>query len=273
MPASTLTVFNPLDEDEIFPEEKQELLLPDIGYRRNLFVAPWRSLVASGKIDLIDSIPHDRCAATILKFELEDAKIKEKIAQLGFSTLFCTSTDRKWPIRNIAYPDYISDRVYSNDIKDIPFSFVGWENNKLRQVIFERYKSVPSVIKRDFYGIGVENERNKAHATEYLDILSRTRFSLCPRGVGSGTKRFWESLKTGAIPILISDALILPNCWDWNNTIIRVGEQPFIRHIHKLTTSMILPKGREEILRENCYQAAQAFSNPTFLANYIQSQL
>ncbi len=192
---------------------------------------------------------------------------------LGFKKLYCTSTDKGWAIKNLSYPDYISPEIRNNPKKDFDFCMVGWANNVLRKTIFERYKHLPSVIKRDTYGQGVVNHRNKEHAEQYIDILSRSRFSLCPRGVGNGTKRFWESLKAGAIPILISDGLELPKCWDWENTILRLSSREVIENPNKIPVTLILPRGREELMRENCIKAARAFTDAGFIGEYLKNSL
>ena len=44
----------------------------------------------------------------------------------------------------------------------------------------------------------------------YRNVLSQSRFSLCPMGIGPNSIRLWESLSYGAIPIVISDNLWLP---------------------------------------------------------------
>lgn len=256
--------------DKVLPEERLALTLPDLGYNKPLVVAPWRSLLLHKQLDTLQSIPKELCHSTILTFEWEDYILRKLLVEMGFQSLFCTSISKKWPIRNFSYPDYISEEITSNPDKDIQFSFVGWENNSLRKWIFKRFEGVPSVIKRDRYSYTVENRNKESY--EYLDILSRSRFSLCPSGVGTGTKRFWESLKAGAIPILISNEWTPPPCWDWKNTIITLKEWEATQR-NKIPVSMILPRGREEELRNNCYKAATAFSNPEFIANYLKNTI
>jgi hypothetical protein len=44
----------------------------------------------------------------------------------------------------------------------------------------------------------------------YNKVLSDTRFSLCPEGAGPNTLRFWESIASGAIPVLFNRTLEFP---------------------------------------------------------------
>ncbi len=265
MPAAPL-IYCPIDRDLVLPEEQFELYYAGREMSNSLTIVPWRSLLAAGALDAADSIPLDARNATILKWEWEIPEINRKIVDLGFKTLFCTSTSKKWPIQNFAYPDWVKSSVYSNPVKNIHFSFVGWNNNTLRGRIFELYGHLPSVIKRDAYN---SSERNKEHDTEFVDILSRSRFSLCPAGVGSGTRRIWESLKAGAIPVVISDDWVPPTCWDWSNTVLSLKKWQVLELTNKINVTTILPPWREEAMRANCYKASRAFHSHEFLLKYI----
>jgi hypothetical protein len=44
----------------------------------------------------------------------------------------------------------------------------------------------------------------------YKQILMDSQFSLCPLGTGPNSIRLWESLSFGAVPIILSDSLVLP---------------------------------------------------------------
>jgi len=44
-----------------------------------------------------------------------------------------------------------------------------------------------------------------AAETEYLDIMARSVFALCPSGSGPNTLRLWEAMGAGVIPVILSD--------------------------------------------------------------------
>jgi hypothetical protein len=44
----------------------------------------------------------------------------------------------------------------------------------------------------------------------YNQVLSDSRFSLCPEGAGPNTLRLWESIAVGAVPVLFNQSLELP---------------------------------------------------------------
>ncbi|MEM6820969.1 MAG: exostosin family protein [Verrucomicrobiota bacterium] len=47
-------------------------------------------------------------------------------------------------------------------------------------------------------------------AYRYNQVLSDSKFSLCPAGAGPNTLRFWESIAIGSIPVLFEKNLLLP---------------------------------------------------------------
>lgn len=73
----------------------------------------------------------------------------------------------------------------------------------------------------------VDDKEREARTMQYNDILSRSKFSLCPSGAGPNSIRFWESLAIGSIPVVLSDGLCLPyedGKWAWENCVIFVDE-------------------------------------------------
>ena len=105
----------------------------------------------------------------------------------------------------------------------------------------------------------IANEKKKY----YKRILERSRFSLCPAGAGPSSIRFFESLASGSIPVLLADTLALPkvNAVDWNECIIRVPEDKYsqLRDI----LGKISPE-REIVMRQNCIEAYKRLSGENF---------
>lgn len=69
-----------------------------------------------------------------------------------------------------------------------------------------------------------KNRLEKKHS--YIDLLGSSKTTLCPRGTGPSSIRFWESLAMGSVPILIADNLELPfeEHINWDEFVIRVPE-------------------------------------------------
>ena len=60
--------------------------------------------------------------------------------------------------------------------------------------------------------------------THYGDIISRSKFVLCPRGYACSTWRLFETLKAGRAPVIISDQWIPPQGPDWERFSVRIKE-------------------------------------------------
>jgi hypothetical protein len=78
-----------------------------------------------------------------------------------------------------------------------------------------------------------KNEKNKAFLMidyqedvkrHYGDIISRSKFILCPRGYACSTWRLFETMKAGRVPVIISDQWVPPIGPVWETFSIRVRE-------------------------------------------------
>lgn len=64
---------------------------------------------------------------------------------------------------------------------------------------------------------------------DYSFSLRRSRFFICPRGNGVGSIRFFETLETGRVPVVISDAYVPPADIDWSSCALFVKERELDR--------------------------------------------
>ena len=58
----------------------------------------------------------------------------------------------------------------------------------------------------------------------YLSLLMRSKFILCPRGIGTSSWRLFETMKAGRVPVIISDQWVPPEGPSWLECSIRVPE-------------------------------------------------
>ena len=109
----------------------------------------------------------------------------------------------------------------------------------------------------------IGKDKRNERATQYMDIMKRSRFSLAPSGSGPNSIRFWEALGSGTIPILLADTLELPSlppslpCWE--DTILRIPEKDFPTTLAELAQYTTTTK--EEQMRANCIQIYMFLKN------------
>ena len=61
--------------------------------------------------------------------------------------------------------------------------------------------------------------------TRYGEVISQSKFVLCPRGYGCSTWRLFEALKAGRVPVIISDQWVEPAGPAWETFSIRVKQR------------------------------------------------
>lgn len=125
-----------------------------------------------------------------------------------------------YPLPLICHPHGIK-----KNNRDIFASFLGSNTHPIRTEIIKRYGSIQNWFISDSYQ---DNDF-------FCDVLSRSIFSLCPRGVGLTSFRICESLEQGAIPVYISDKFIIPGHKDFNEygVLITHEQLPELDHILK----------------------------------------
>jgi len=136
--------------------------------------------------------------------------------------------------------------------KDLLYSFIGGATHAVRRPILrmKRHKDTVIVSRPGFFGkLKLPPAVKDRITAEYIDILFRSRFALCPSGVSLITYRFTEALCAGAIPVVIADNLVLPPGVDWKKCIIHVNERD-VGKLDKIIRS--IPKEREDAMRQAC---------------------
>ncbi len=190
---------------------------------------------------------------------IEYRKIIPVLRRLGVNVLFTPHATKKQEYKDIAvvpFPLYPTNGADPANKKNILYSFIGLKSHSIRNKIFTLPQKPDTIIKeRKRWHFWIVNKRKrKKEKKEYQDVLARSRFSLCPRGTGPSTIRFWESLQAGAIPVLSSDAMALPEIKgiNWRDCIIQVPEKN-ISSVDRIIRA-ISPK-KETHMRKNCLRA------------------
>jgi hypothetical protein len=86
--------------------------------------------------------------------------------------------------------------------KDIFCSFVGSATHSVRMEMLHHLVNKPEyVLKPKHWSPSIEDKRKDL----FLDITSRSKFSLCPRGYGTTSFRLYEAMQLRSVPVYIYD--------------------------------------------------------------------
>ena len=113
--------------------------------------------------------------------------------------------------------------VETNGEEDLLFSFMGQARTRLRQriALLKHPRGVlEDTSKFDaFFAVGKQDNHLR-----YADVLRRSKFVVCPKGVGTSSIRLFECLRAGRVPIIVSDQWVEPEGPEWAKFSIRVAE-------------------------------------------------
>lgn len=59
----------------------------------------------------------------------------------------------------------------------------------------------------------------------YADVVARSQFVLCPRGIGTSSFRLFETMQSGRVPVIISDGWVPCANIEWSKFSLRVREK------------------------------------------------
>lgn len=194
--------------------------------------------------------------------------------------------------RNMDIIKYLTDSNNNinliNKERKYLYSFIGGYNNsyinKLRPNLFKMKHPINTfvqstggwhfeeqVYKEQVRGVKLNNNDKKKmslNCSKYNQILLQSRYSLCPLGSGPNSIRFWESLALGAIPVLLSDMLELPQLNDliWSDCIVIIKECDY-KKIPQILAQISLSD--ELKMKENCLKIYAQFSKNNFCSSIL----
>ena len=121
--------------------------------------------------------------------------------------------------------------------QDWPFSFVGAMSSNLRKSVFKLSDLSPGIRDTSEFNFWHSTPSEKAsQGLFFAESMARSRFSLCPRGIGTTSFRPYESMVAGRAPVIISDNWVPPAHVNWDFAVfVRESE---IANIPQLLESM-----------------------------------
>jgi hypothetical protein len=109
---------------------------------------------------------------------------------------------------------------------DLLFSFLGAPTHKVRRRLYQL--ADPDGLIEDTHSFSLWRalppDEYEHRNRRYASILARSKFVLCPRGVGTSTYRLFEAMQAGRAPVLVSDQWVEPRGPNWGAFLLRVPE-------------------------------------------------
>jgi LmbE family N-acetylglucosaminyl deacetylase len=153
--------------------------------------------------------------------------------------------------QHIIPPPDISDKFsYFLENPELSIGFVGQKNNGREKILsfFKDSGLKTNFILRDEYILKLK----KHHKKEFEDNMNENLFTLCYRGRGNFSVRFYETLMRGRIPIQINSSSIFPyeNEIDYSEVGIFIEEDDLdTTNIEKLVKDYYNSKTPDELLQ------------------------
>lgn len=146
----------------------------------------------------INSLPGDRQYYSIIQYDSGPLiRLPKNVKMFAMSG----------PVVHYPLPLVCEPHRYKMDHgKTIFANFIGSLTHPIRRKIVSRLQNKAG------YSISYK----KKSLEQFCDILSRSVFTLCPRGFGETSFRIQEALQYGSIPVYISDKFIIPHNYDFN---------------------------------------------------------
>jgi len=144
---------------------------------------------------LLDSLDRSKKYFTIVQY---DDNILNELRDLEI-LIFAQGGYGKYKKKSYEIPLNCICSFVENNKKDIFASFVGRNTHSIRNEMFAILRNSPKFILSE-----------SLNYNEFKNIMTRSIFSLCPRGYGLTSFRIYESLCAGSIPVYIYDEPFIP---------------------------------------------------------------
>jgi len=112
--------------------------------------------------------------------------------------------------------------------KDIFFSFLGGSTSFVRKRLLRFNFGRPDIVIENtsaYQHWNLKQANRDEWQRKYVEIATRSRFVLCPRGAGTGIIRLFEMLEMGIVPVILSDGWVPPRGPKWEEFSIFVRER------------------------------------------------
>jgi len=223
---------------EKFIYNHKELILNDYNYLPIFWTNCYTNKVFKNEFydiqNVLDKLDNSKKYFTISQ---HDDCVYEKLPQ---ETLIFSMGGNKKGKNIIPIPLICSPINYPKKNKELKISFVGSLTHPIRNLLYENLKNDKDFI---FSVKGWELITNDKNIFNFMDTMSKSVFSLCPRGYGKSSFRLYESMQLDSIPIYVYDEKWLPweNEINWSDLSILISENE-IKEIKNKISSVNVEK-------------------------------
>lgn len=112
---------------------------------------------------------------------------------------------------------------------DLLYSFVGARSHKIRERVLslQNPRGIVEASQVNFFDSAPSSEnleQQQRQKMRFVELFRRSKFVLCPRGMGTASFRLFEAMESGRVPVIISDEWMAPRGPDWESFSLRVLE-------------------------------------------------
>jgi hypothetical protein len=107
------------------------------------------------------------------------------------------------------------------------FSFQGNFTSRIRGRLFSADFGRDDVLiqRTEPFWANTGGEEFRGFKQQFAETMRASRFVLCPRGIGPSSFRLFETMHSGRVPVILSDAWVPPMGIDWQACSLRVAEK------------------------------------------------
>jgi len=101
--------------------------------------------------------------------------------------------------------------------QDYPFAFVGSVSHRLRKRVIALQSHSDGVVDTSEFNVwDATLEERASQGMRFAEAMARSKFVLCPRGIGTSSYRQFEAMQAARAPVIISDKWVAPPQVDWS---------------------------------------------------------
>ncbi len=165
------------------------------------------------------------------------------------------------------------DSIRPVDTADWLFSFMGnVKNHPIRKELLTITHGRAYIQDTSNLGTHQTDElkgNNMQQGLAYREVVERSKFILCPRGLGVSTWRLFETIRAGRVPVILSDAWVAPNGPDWSAFSLRVKE----RHARDVAKLLEEHEAEASIMDKRARQEWERWYAPENVFNTVADEL